>query len=217
MTLNVVGISGKAGTGKDFLATTVFAPAGFKPWSLAWHFKIWLVGQGKATFEEVFDTKPPHVRKLLQQEGTELGRNVYGENIWCDTTAAWITLMARMWSVENIVIPDVRFPNEVAMVHRLGGKVVRVHAPARAAAASLSAEAREHPSETALDDFTGFDLVVQNDPYESMPLWIQCLPVMPHKTDPTVVEACAPAPMTPEQRALLGEMSRLNQELGEYR
>ncbi|TFH49103.1 MAG: hypothetical protein E4H01_04970 [Lysobacterales bacterium] len=175
--MNIVGISGKAGSGKDFLAKTVFAPAGFKSWSLAWHFKVWLAGQGQATYEEVFHTKPPHVRDLLQQEGTERGRNVYGENIWCDTAAMWITLLHEVWGADRFVIPDIRFPNEVAMVQRLGGKVIRLCAPERVATSSLLAEARAHPSETALDNYMDFDLIVFNDPGDT-PLEEQCAPIL---------------------------------------
>lgn len=162
--MNILGISGKAETGKDHLRRTVFEPQGYRPWSLAWHFKIWLIGQGRATYEQVFETKPPHIRDLLQQEGTERGRNLYGEDVWCNTAAAWIHLLEREWNVPGIVVPDVRFENEVAMIHRLGGKVIRIEAPERVAASRLSAEARTHVSETALDGYTGFDLVINNDP-----------------------------------------------------
>jgi len=202
MTVQVVGISGKAETGKDYLRRTVFEAHGFRPWSLAWHFKIWLIGQGKATYEEVFETKPPHIRELLQQEGTERGRNVFGEDIWCNTAAAWIDLLAREWHVPGIVIPDVRFPNEVEMVHRLGGKVVRIRAPQRVETSRLSAEARGHFSETALDNYDNFDLYVDNDPGA-----------------PSLLEQCAPLlsyHVVAKELAAADELTRLSQEMGLY-
>lgn len=159
----IMGVSGKAGTGKDFISNQYLKPRGFRPWSLAWHFKIWLVGKGEATYDEVFHTKPPHVRKLLQEEGTERGRLVYGEDVWCNTAATWIRHLHETWGVQAIVIPDVRFPNEVAMIQRLGGKVLRISAPKRAASSALTPEQRAHQSETALDDFGGFDGFLYND------------------------------------------------------
>lgn len=162
--IQVVGISGKAETGKDYLVEQVLRPLGFFQVSLADHLKTFAVGKGLVTYEEAFHTKPPHVRHILQQEGTERARNVYGEHVWCETMAAWIRLLHERNRVTRFVLADVRFPNEVAFVQRLGGKVIRLNAPERAANSKLSAEARLHSSETALDGFVGFDAVLNNDP-----------------------------------------------------
>lgn len=173
--MQVLGISGKAETGKDYTAKYLCDTAGFVPFSLAWHFKIWIVGQGLATYDEVFVTKPPHVRKLLQEYGTEKGRVLYGENIWCDTTTAWLKLLGETWKHDKIVIPDIRFPNEVEMVRKLGGRVIRLSAPQRVANSRLSLEAREHISETALDGYEPFDWVLDND-LPDRPDWAAMIP-----------------------------------------
>lgn len=165
--IKVVGLSGKFGTGKDYIAHKFFYPRGYKPISLAWHFKVWLVGQGKATHEEVFVTKPPNVRHLLQQAGTEEGRDVYGEDIWVDTMFEWINLFSEKWEINKFVVPDVRFPNEVEGIQRHGGIVLRVNAPQRNANAPYGSEARSHRSEISLDGYTGFDFVIDND-YEDV-------------------------------------------------
>ena len=158
----LLGISGKAGTGKDYTQQRVLQPIGFRPWSLAWHFKVWLVGQGKWTHEDVFTTKPPECRRDLQLEGTERGRNVYGEDIWCNVLGEWLYLIEREWGETRFVVPDVRFHNEVRAIQRLGGKVLRIHAPARALASPLSLEARAHASETDLDNVPLFDVSEAN-------------------------------------------------------
>lgn len=163
----VVGLSGKAGSGKDYIAQNVLIPLGYSQFSFAWHFKVWIVGTGQATWDEVFVTKPPHVRKLLQEEGTERGRNVYGQNVWCETAGVWMRVLAENSGITKFVIPDVRFPNEVEFVQSLGGVVWRIHAPERVARSNLSEEARHHISETALDDYTGFNSVIANDPWFS--------------------------------------------------
>lgn len=163
--MRIVGISGKSESGKDHLAKHYFKPAGFIQFSFAWHFKIWLVSTGQATYEEVFVTKPPHIRDLLQKEGTERGRMVYGENIWCNTALYWMTVIADHSNCQNFVIPDVRFPNELKFIQNNGGHVYRIIAPTRVANSKLTPEAKQHISETALDDiplstFTG---VIFND------------------------------------------------------
>lgn len=59
-------------------------------------------------------------RKVLQLEGTEAGRNVFGVNLW---TAG---LESRMNKSKNYVITDVRFENEIIALKTLGGLLVRV-------------------------------------------------------------------------------------------
>lgn len=164
--LTVIGLSGKFGVGKDYLSKTYFSPRGFRTISLAAHFKIWIVGKGEATFDEVFHTKPPHIRHMLQQEGTEKGRLVYGEDVWVHTIFAWMELFAETWGETKFVIPDVRFPNEVEAIQKHGGKVFRIIAPERNNHAPYGSEARAHISETALDDYppSKFDGIIKNDP-----------------------------------------------------
>lgn len=162
--LEVIGISGKAGSGKDWIANRFLRSQGYYNFSYAWHLKVWLVGKGLATHEEVFVTKPPHVRKLLQEEATERGRMVYGEDIWTETANEWLRVFSEDWGITKFVIPDIRFVNEINAVHKLGGKVIRVEAPKRVAKNGLTPEARNHISETGLDNFTGFDGVIFNDP-----------------------------------------------------
>lgn len=164
--IKIIGLSGKAGTGKDYISQTVLRPMGYLQFSLAWHFKISVVGKSLATHEEVFVTKPPHVRRELQLEGTERGRYVYGEDIWCKTAAEWISILHETWGIHKFVIPDVRFPNEVNFIKNAGGKVLRIVAPEREAKNGLSAEDREHISEIALDNFSldEYDGLIYNDP-----------------------------------------------------
>ena len=164
--MQIIGISGKAGSGKDYIASKIVTPHyGYVPFSLAWHIKTGLIGKGMATYDEAFITKPPHVRHLLQQDGTENGRDVYGMDIWLDTAYAWMRLVYEQWGIARFVIPDVRFPNEVEYIQRHGGKVIRILAPQRVQNSPLSLEARLHRSETALDEYPldNFDALLDND------------------------------------------------------
>lgn len=164
MNIKVIGVSGKSGTGKDYITQQFIRPLGFYQWSLAWHFKVGMVGKGLATHEEVFFTKPPHVRHELQQEGTARGRKIFGDDLWCNTAMEWFTVLNEAWGIDKFVIPDVRFQNEVAFIQRMGGQVIRINAPWRAENNSLPPELRTHVSEIDLDNFVGFDYIVNNDP-----------------------------------------------------
>lgn len=149
--MKIIGLSGKSGSGKDYIATNILKARGYHVMSFAWPMKISVVAKGLATYEEVFITKPPHVRHLLQQEGTELGRNVYGVDYWVKSAYGWMRTINEQWGIDKFVITDVRFPNELDFVKDSGGSVFRILAPQRIAQTSLSTEARMHISETALD------------------------------------------------------------------
>lgn len=59
------------------------------------------------------------VRQLMQRLGTEAGRNLLGENFWVDQFFA-------THLVNNLIITDVRFPNEAEAIKARGGIIVRI-------------------------------------------------------------------------------------------
>jgi hypothetical protein len=59
-------------------------------------------------------------RLALQLMGTEAGRNVFHPDLWVKVVEM------KMDSLENTVITDVRFPNEIKAIQKSGGFVVRV-------------------------------------------------------------------------------------------
>lgn len=152
--MKVIGLSGKAGSGKDYVAHTYLKSLGFWPIGLADAIKELAVTQGICTYEEAFLTKPPAVRTLLQVLGVEQGRALWGEDCWCRGVEARMRVVAERWGHEKFVITDVRFLNEVQFVQEvLKGEVYRLYAPDRVADVLLTEEQREHVSETALDRF----------------------------------------------------------------
>ena len=163
--MKIIGLSGRAGAGKDYIYDHYFRNAGWYRFALADSFKIDIVGKGLASYDEVFKIKSPTTRDLLQKTGTENGRMIFGENIWCDMTLAWITHLSNTCDLTRWVITDVRFPNELDFIKKHGGKVIRINAPNRIANSSLSTEARAHISETALDNtpWSAFDFILNND------------------------------------------------------
>jgi hypothetical protein len=60
-------------------------------------------------------------RWVLQQWGTEVCRDGFHNDIWIASVERKL-----MMESGSFVIPDVRFPNEIAMIRRLGGTVWRV-------------------------------------------------------------------------------------------
>lgn len=89
------------------------------------------------------------IRGLLQRMGTEVGRNMFGENIWVDT--AFNTLE----DGGKYVFADTRFPNEANEIKAWGGSIWRISRKG-------VGPANQHPSETSLDDYP-WDALIQND------------------------------------------------------
>lgn len=87
-------------------------------------------------------------RELLQRFGTEVGRSI-SPTLWVDA------LFTSYSEDDHWIIPDVRFPSEAKAIKDRGGIIIRVD--------------REtpfhdtHPSETALDDYEGFDYRIDNN------------------------------------------------------
>lgn len=135
--MRVLGIGGYAQSGKDTLADQLVdlgwtkmafadllreALLALNPivttrwgsWPLRVPYKlsdvVWDLGWDAAK------VKYPEVRRLMQHMGTEVGRNMFGSNVWVDS----LFRSAQDRGVESLVIPDVRFPNEIAKVRELG-------------------------------------------------------------------------------------------------
>jgi|TARA_R110002110_G_scaffold110498_2_gene275365 hypothetical protein len=87
-------------------------------------------------------------REFLQYFGTEVCRKIR-PNIWVDSCVNRINQSG----TELAIVSDVRFPNEVDAIQKAGGKVIR-----------LTRKPHEdiHDSETSLDDYEGFDYVLEN-------------------------------------------------------
>lgn len=175
----IIGVSGYARSGKDTLAQHLVKHYGFKQVSFADILReaVFLlnpiVGYRTETlgdYEERLsitavrvqdvinkfgwggykETKfGDEIRALLQRLGTEVGRQLLGEDIW--VTAAF----KLMNSDENYVLPDCRFPNEARTVKEFGGTVLRVNRPG-------FGPVNSHASEVGLDDWE-FDAVITND------------------------------------------------------
>lgn len=92
----------------------------------------------------------PEVRRLLQVMGTEVGRELFGQDIWVDTAFRLANEIQG-----PIVFTDVRFPNELESITARNGTLVRIVRP-------NTAPVNGHASETALDGYRP-DCVLVND------------------------------------------------------
>lgn len=144
----IVGIGHVARVGKDTAATALCRDLGFVRYGFADQLKAlameadplvtaqtqrvnvgighgrlkWVV-QGLGGWEAAKDTYP-EARAFLQNLG--LGaRKVFGEDFWVEQLFRKIAAEGH----ENVVVPDVRFPNEAAAIRAAGGFLIRIDRP----------------------------------------------------------------------------------------
>lgn len=86
------------------------------------------------------------VRDFLQKLGTAVRKEIDPD--------FWVKALFNTYHNGNVIIADVRFPNEVQAIKDRGGKVIRIE--------RYGAGAGNHISETALDDYTKWDIVIDN-------------------------------------------------------
>lgn len=160
----IIGISGKKGSGKSTVGRYLEEQGGFLKISFADPLKkicADLFGipisvlngseELKNTPIEIADGTRLIPRKVMQDVGARM-REIWPE-CW---VAAWKAQVRATWmqGCRPIVVDDVRYPNEVDAIHRLGGVVVRLTRNPNAGDA--------HESEIALDGFDRFDAVFDN-------------------------------------------------------
>jgi hypothetical protein len=164
--VEILGLSGWARNGKDTVADHLISKYGYERISFAAPMKEALYRLNpKITINNVVSTPirigvdiygwddlkthGPEVRELLQRFGTEVGREMFGEDFWVN---------AAIDSIEDgskVIVSDVRYPNEADAIKKLGGEVWRVVRPGFGAA-------NGHASEHALNNYK-FDYILDNN------------------------------------------------------
>ncbi len=166
-----IGVSGKMGVGKDYVVNNYLSKLYDKSIiiSFADMIKINLMVHNDIKLNELYGHKTPEIRKLLQYEGTENGRNKYGEDIWIKYVKSWGELYLSR-GYKHIIVTDVRFKNEYEFIKNNNGIIIRIEAPYRNEFRLKNESSNEeeytkiknHISEIDLDDMN-FDIIINND------------------------------------------------------
>lgn len=154
----IIGITGKAGAGKDTLAKAISVnqqfqvdhPGGIHIISFADVLKQYVMVKFGLTRWAVYTQEGKEsiipwlgvtVREVLQKEGTELTRDVWCNDFWIQRITQTIS---GMHETELVIIPDVRFADEAEWVLSCGGMLVGVEGRA---AGNLDESQKGHRSE----------------------------------------------------------------------
>jgi dephospho-CoA kinase len=174
----IIGLCGKMGSGKDYIANRYIFPflkrAGYNAcqMSFADQIKVNVMVKNDIPFGDVYVEKTDSTRTLLQQEGTEHGRDVLGKEVWIKYFDAWSKVFQSR-GIDAVVATDVRFANEFNYI-KARGIVIKVDAPLRNQTrliheskgdSTLYVKMSTHSSECDLDNkaSSAFDIVIPND------------------------------------------------------
>jgi len=180
--MKLIGLCSKMGGGKDYIADNYILPILPKCLKISFgdQIKINVMTKKKIPYNSVYKNKTKETRLLLQQEGTENGRNLIdkngnsNKNIWVDYLHNWITLFNDR-GISTFVIPDVRFKNEIKYIKEHNGILIKIIAPKRNEQRLQNEtkgdiinynKIKNHLSECDLDDIpdSDYDLLLYNDP-----------------------------------------------------
>lgn len=171
MTKELIGIGGRLAAGKDVVANFYrgqlgFTVIGFSDILHSMLMKLDPIVMTDATHKELLTytqvvkargfvkaKEIPEVRRLQQVFGTEIGRQMIHEDIWVDLTAERITKLQD--AGKKVVLTGVRYPNEVAMVRRLGGETLWIDRPD-------FGQPSDHATENSVNQ-DDFDHLIVND------------------------------------------------------
>ena len=146
--MKVVLISGKAGHGKDTLAGYMdryLSSIKYKR-VIVVHYGDLLKYICKSFFHWNGE-KDECGRTLLQYVGTDVIR-AQKPDFWVQFVADMLRFFPDKW--DYVIIPDVRFPNEIEGLAEFDPYHIRIHRPGFN---MLTEEQQKHPSETALDEY----------------------------------------------------------------
>lgn len=152
MSAILIGLTGRAGCGKDTAAALLIDTVGASALALAFadpmrnmlHPLLRAAGytaplrllddrRAKETPIEPFGCSP---RRLMQTLGTEWGRQMIKPTLWVDLMRQRLERERHQW--ELIVITDVRFDDEAQLIHTRGGEVWQIERATDAVAAHSS-------------------------------------------------------------------------------
>lgn len=178
MKTHIILISGKMGTGKDFMAT---------------HMKQYLEeNQGKkvgifhfgdplklvATQLYGWTGKRGEGREIIQKVGTEIGRSHSNNKIWTDFVASVIGTFRGEFDV--FIIPDARHKSELEDFNKYFGNSSYNLITIRLLGKSTNdlredigenKQTKQHNSETDLDNYNNFDFIYNNAEYSMYKLF----------------------------------------------
>ncbi|WP_454735439.1 deoxynucleotide monophosphate kinase family protein [Cupriavidus necator] len=164
--LPLIGITGKAGVGKDTAGAYLDMAHGFSRYAFAKPIKDMLGSLGlheeffsdREVKEAVIPAYGCSYRHLAQTLGTEWGRSIHPE-FWLQLAKLRYATVNRSGESYGMVVTDVRFENEAQWIREEGGVVVHIHGRET----TVEGAAAKHVSENGVSFHSDTDVLISNE------------------------------------------------------
>jgi len=175
--MELIGISGYAGSGKDTVADYYIENSRFARYSLADPIKkaaSEMFGVPLAHFSdrELKEVVIPFwgfsPRYMAQIIGTECGRNLFRQDIWIKRAEVEYNKYRDNFNAGGMVIPDIRFENEAVWIQKMGGTLIHITRPDYDGDVGTAGHASEAGYSDNLKDYTVINDGTIEDLYEKI-------------------------------------------------
>ena len=160
--MKLIGITGKARSGKDTLAAYGWSRYSFTRIAFADPLKLAAQQMFGLSQEQTWDDRYKETiipcwgmspRQMFQLLGNEAVKPVFGNDVWIKR---WSMSYAVFRDTDDVIVPDVRFDHEAAHIRSLGGGIIAVlRGP------GLVGSTGDHASERGLSYLP--DFTIEND------------------------------------------------------
>lgn len=169
----ILGLLARRTYGKDTIADYLVKSYSYKKVSIASPLKEacrvlfnfnddQLYGNSKETIDPNWGVAP---RNIYQYLGTDIFRNDIekiipgiGDNFWINNIKIQYEKALKEDNNVNFVIADVRFQNEVDIIHQLGGKVIKIERNL-----NINNTTDTHESEKNIDFISNYNFLIENN------------------------------------------------------
>lgn len=159
--MKLIGITGKARSGKDEIARHLWAQHAFTRIALADPLKLAAQAAFRLGHQQTFNDELKETaiqpwglspRQIFQKTG-DIYKAAFGEDFWIKR---WCLSYDLFKDTDHIVVPDIRFDEEATVICTLGGTLIRV-----VRGDGLAGAEGEHRSETGIT--LPVDFTINND------------------------------------------------------
>lgn len=160
--MKLIGISGKARSGKDTIAKYLFERYAFTRIAFADPVKLaaqqaFGLSHAQTWDDDLKEVEIPYwgmtPRQMFQKLGTDATHPVFGNDIWMKR---WFMTYDLIKDTDHVVVPDARFDLEAGGIRNLGGIIIEVRR-----GEGLGGDEGKHASERGLS--IAPDVIIHND------------------------------------------------------